>query len=78
MKCFAIAAQELIRRPHQFKSQEIKDVLWSFSKVGIRHPKLFRSVALHLVGSDSNDSTVNEVARTLNEFSPQGIGNIAW
>lgn len=32
--CFAIAAQELMRRPFEFKSQEIKDILWSFSKVG--------------------------------------------
>ena len=31
--CFAVAANELMRRPHEFKSQEIKDVLWSFSKV---------------------------------------------
>jgi hypothetical protein len=30
--CFAIAAKELTRRPYEFKSQEIKDVLWSFSK----------------------------------------------
>ena len=32
--CFAIAAQELMRRPFEFKPQEIKDILWSFSKVG--------------------------------------------
>ncbi len=31
--CFATAANELMRRPYDFKSQEIKDVLWSFSKV---------------------------------------------
>ena len=30
---FILASQELMRRPHEFKSQEIKDVLWSFSKV---------------------------------------------
>ena len=45
---FAMAAQELMHRPDQFKSQEIKDVLWSFSKVGIRHPALFKSVAMYL------------------------------
>lgn len=33
--CFEAAANELMRRPHQFKSQEIKDVCWSFSKVSI-------------------------------------------
>lgn len=31
--CFAAGAAELMRRPHEFKPQEIKDVLWSFSKV---------------------------------------------
>jgi len=31
--CFGIAAEELMRRPFEFKTQEIKDVLWSFSKV---------------------------------------------
>lgn len=72
--CFAAAAQELMRRPHQFKSQEIKDVLWSFSKVGIRHPLLFKSVSEHLVGSE--DGLI--VARGLDEFSPQGLGNMAW
>lgn len=30
---FGIAAQELMRRPFDFKSQEIKDILWSFSRV---------------------------------------------
>lgn len=31
--CFATAGNELMRRPYDFKPQEIKDVLWSFSKV---------------------------------------------
>jgi hypothetical protein len=31
--CYAMGAQELMTRPSEFKSQEIKDVLWSFSKV---------------------------------------------
>ena len=31
--CFAVATTELIRRPYQFKEQEIKDILWSLSKV---------------------------------------------
>ena len=33
--CFGVAAQELMRRPFEFKTQEIKDVLWSFSKVSV-------------------------------------------
>jgi hypothetical protein len=70
--CFAIAARELMKRPHQFKSQEIKDVLWSYSKVGIRHPALFQSVAQYLLGGEAT------TAERLDEFSPQGLGNTAW
>jgi RAP domain len=73
-ECFGVAASELMRRPHNFKPQEIKDVLWSFSKVGLRHPVLFKFVAEHLVGSE--DGTV--VARGLDAFSTQGLGNMAW
>jgi hypothetical protein len=90
VRCFAIAATELMKRPYQFKSQEIKDVLWSFSKVGIRHPNLFKAVAIHLVGDDNDTSstsnnnnrktvsTMTSVRRGLKEFSPQGLGNCAW
>jgi hypothetical protein len=31
--CFGAVADELIKRPSEFKEQEIKDILWSFSKV---------------------------------------------
>lgn len=31
--CIAAATTELMKRPHEFKEQEIKDVLWSLSKV---------------------------------------------
>ena len=31
--CFAVATTELMRRPYEFKEQEIKDILWSLSKV---------------------------------------------
>lgn len=32
-ECFAVVANEAMRRPFDFKDQELKDVLWSFSKV---------------------------------------------
>jgi hypothetical protein len=70
--CFVFAAQELMRRPQEFKAQEIKDILWSFSKVGMRHPELFKSVAEHLMGNGDKEG------RGLDEFPPQGIGNTAW
>jgi hypothetical protein len=73
--CFGIAAQQLMQRPHEFKSQEIKDVLWSFSKVGIRHPALFKSITEHLIGREDDP---NDNGRGLDEFSPQGLGNMAW
>lgn len=76
-ECFAAATTELINRPHQFKTQEIKDVLWSLSKAGIRHPEVFKSVAEHLVGSDE-DAANGKRGRGLDGFSPQGIGNLAW
>lgn len=48
--CFAVAANELMRRPHEFKSQELKDVTWACSKVRegcwCRIPKLSYSAGL--------------------------------
>jgi hypothetical protein len=73
--CFGIAAQQLMQRPYDFKPQEIKDVLWSFSKVGIRHPSLFKSITEHLIGREDDPS---DNGRGLDEFSPQGLGNTAW
>lgn len=76
-ECFAAATTELIRRPRDFKEQEIKDILWSLSKAGIRHPTVFKKVAEHLVGSD-DDISKGLHSRGLNGFSPQGVGNLAW
>ncbi len=109
--CFAIAAKELTRRPHEYKSQEIKDVLWSFSKViatlyllvinmaisnvslmvdvvclwhlpqaGVRHPDLFKAVAEYLVGKESDAVPDGQIhcGRGLDDFTPQGIGNLVW
>ena len=36
-ECFAAVASETMRRPNDFKDQELKDVLWSFSKVRKYH-----------------------------------------
>lgn len=38
-ECFAAVASETMRRPHEFKDQELKDVLWSFSKVRRKVPR---------------------------------------
>ena len=46
-ECFAAVAGEAMRRPYDFKDQELKDVLWSFSKAGVRHPSLFEKIISH-------------------------------
>ncbi len=73
---FAMAAKELMRRPHEFKTQEIKDVLWSFAKIGIRHPQLFKFVAQHIVGGE-DEGDPNFIPRGFGDFSAQGLGNMA-
>jgi hypothetical protein len=85
VRCFGVAAQELMRRPHDFIPQHISNIMWSFSKMGIRHPELFRSVALHLVGSSTSTSSGGGSSsssdckyRGLDDFSPQEISNLAW
>lgn len=68
-ECFAAVASEAIRRPQDFKDQELKDVLWAFSKIGVRHPALFQKVAHHLVAQHG---------RGFGGFSSQGLGNTLW
>lgn len=72
---FGLAGVELMRRPFEFKPQEMKDVLWSFSKIGIRHPRLFKCMAEHLIGSEEGSSAD---VRGFSSFSRQGLGNMAW
>lgn len=72
---FGAGAAELSRRPNEFKTQEIKDLIWAFARVGMRHPKLFRMVAEHLVGKGDHPEVTG---RGLNEFNTQGIANLAY
>ncbi len=73
--CFSIVAEEVKRRSDEFKPQEIKDVLWAFTKVGLRHPRLFQFVAQYLVGS-GEDPEIR--GRGLDQFDSQGISNLAY
>jgi len=82
-ECFAAVAAEAMRRPHEFKDQELKDVIWSFSKSGVRHPALFKKVAEHLVGNKESDAKTKQDAissgtRGFFSFSSQGLGNTLW
>jgi hypothetical protein len=74
--CFALGASELIRRPSEFKPQEIKDVLWSFARVGVRHPVLFQTVAEHLVGKGDDPNLGGRGG--LGMFNNQGVSNLAY
>ena len=74
-ECFFTATAEMMRRPQQFKEQEIKDVMWSLSRVGMRHPRLFKMFAEYLVG---NGDSTEDRGRGLRGFSSQGIANLAW
>jgi len=75
-ECFTAAAMEIMKRPQLFKEQELKDVLWSFSKSGLRHPELFKTIAQHVLGDSTNTGKVED--SRLMDFSPQGIGNFVW
>lgn len=65
----------MIRRPEQFKPQEIKDVLLAFVWTGTRHPALFRATAEHLVGT-ANDMHMS--GRGLDMFNSQSLANLAY
>ena len=74
-ECFFTATAEMMRRPQQFKEQEIKDVMWGLSRVGMRHPRLFKMFAEYLVG---NGDSTEDRGRGLRGFSSQGLSNLAW
>lgn len=73
-ECFDTAASELIERTDMFTEQEMKDIIWAFSKSGVRHPTLFKSVAEYLV---SSPDMFNE-SRGYSGCSTQVFGIIAW
>lgn len=76
-RTFGLVARELMRRPDQFKPQEIKDILWSFSRAGVRHPNLFRTTAEFLVGGEAKDARYI-TGRGFQDFSAQSISNLVW
>ena len=74
-ECFFTTTAEMMRRPQQFKEQEIKDIMWGLSRVGMRHPRLFKMFAEYLVG---NGDSAEDRGRGLRGFSSQGMANLAW
>jgi len=74
-ECFFTATAEMMRRPHQFKEQELKDIMWGLSRVGLRHPRLFKMFAEYLAGSGDS---LEDRGIGLRGFSSQGLANLAW
>ena len=74
-ECFFTTTAEMMRRPQQFKEQEIKDIMWGLSRVGMRHPRLFKMFAEYLVG---NGDSAEDRGHGLRGFSSQGMANLAW
>lgn len=77
---YAAVAKELLRRPEEFKTQELKDSLWGLSKGGIRHPLVFRSIAEYLVGRESDNVPEGNLHTGvgMDSFSSQEIANLCW
>lgn len=77
---FAAVAKELLRRPQEFKTQELKDSLWGLSKSGIRHPLVFRSIAEYLVGRETDKVPEGKIHTGVGveDFSSQEIANLCW
>ncbi|KAL3914058.1 MAG: hypothetical protein SGARI_000327 [Bacillariaceae sp.] len=73
--CFRLFTEEMMHRIKFYKPQEIKDSLWAVAKVGLRHPRLFKYVAEHLVGSGDDPKATG---RGLAPFDGQGVSNIAY
>ena len=50
---FEVVGDELMRRgPSAFKLQELKDILWAFSKCGVENVPVFRTVAQYIVQTE--------------------------
>lgn len=75
VSCFQLAAEEVRRRAHSFKPQELKDLLWAFVKLGMRHPSLFEYVAEYLVGSQDEPE---DAGRGLDGFDNQALANLSY
>ena len=76
--CFAAVASEAMRRPAEFKDQELKDVLWSFSKV-----RTFYSARIFVYNFDADKDMANKIEGwsttpcTISKDS-QAFGGTTW
>jgi hypothetical protein len=72
----AIAAQEFINRPHEFNSQEISNMCWSFAVLGVKHIQFLLAVDREI--KNRINKIRNKEQDEMSVFTGQGIANILW
>jgi hypothetical protein len=76
LQCCAIAAQEFINRPHEFNSQNIAIMCWSFAVLGIKHTQFFFTVDREI--KNRMNKIRNGEQDEISVFTGQNIANILW
>jgi hypothetical protein len=76
LQCCAIAAQEFINRPHEFDSQNIANMCWSFAVLGIKHTQFFFTVDREI--KNRINKLRNGEQDEISVFTCQEIANILW
>ena len=61
----ASLAQRACEMPHDFKPQELCNLLWAFATLKVRHAKLFEGFA-------------EAATRQMHSFTPQGLSQTMW
>jgi hypothetical protein len=76
LQCCAIAAQEFINRPHEFTSQAIANMCWSFAVLDVKHIQFLFVVEREIKNRISN--VREEQQNIMSVLSSQDIANILW
>jgi hypothetical protein len=76
LRCCIIAAQEFLNRPHEFNSQSIANMCWSFAVLGVKHTQFLLTVDREIRNRISNvrEGQLN----IMSVFTGQDIANILW
>jgi Protein of unknown function (DUF1601) len=72
----AIAAQEFINRPHEFNSQNIANMCWSFAVLGVKHLQFLFSVDREI--KNRINKIRNGEQDEISVFNGQEIANVLW
>jgi hypothetical protein len=76
LQCCAIAAHEFINRPHEFNSQDISNMCWSFAVLGVKHIQFLFSVDREI--KNRINKIRNGEQDEISVFSGQNIANVLW